>query len=316
MHRTTKHAAIVLSLAVFVPAASWGAERSLDEAMRNLKIPPDWLADVPIHYDTSNPWRKARIHIRQLLAQQKNREAIKLTYDYLVVRKVQEDTHEYPMYMYLGNEHAWAIKVYEDRLKGEAKEHTHESRCLASCYMAFSETDKAIAVLKEALNHLPKPPWRAMNEAGVHDHLGDIYARLGDTKQAEDHYKKAMALYRVAKPKYGRHLLPRRVKKVQSKLDLMYRNALDLGHVRDGRHSGRSLGYSKDISVTVVVQGGRIKDIKVQHQEAIEQSSTQLIPRRIVEQQSLNVDAVTGATVTSQAIVEATYRALQKAGMK
>jgi len=54
-------------------------------------------------------------------------------------------------------------------------------------------------------------------------------------------------------------------------------------------------------------------DISLGHQEKIEQGARKTIPRQIVERQSLDVDAITGATVTVQAIVEAVYRALESA---
>jgi uncharacterized protein with FMN-binding domain len=66
----------------------------------------------------------------------------------------------------------------------------------------------------------------------------------------------------------------------------------------------------------VRVQGGRIVDVQLRHKEKIEQRATTSVPRQIVERQSLDVDAVTAATVTVQAVVEATYRALTRAGAK
>jgi uncharacterized protein with FMN-binding domain len=68
--------------------------------------------------------------------------------------------------------------------------------------------------------------------------------------------------------------------------------------------------------VTVTVRRGRITDITVRHTEKIHQNATKIIPKRIVDSQSLKVDAVTSATVTSQAIVDATLNAIRKAGRK
>ena len=296
--------------------ATYAAEPDLDEAMASLKIPPDWLAGVRTSYDTRQPWKKARLHIRKLLAQGKNREAIKLTYDYLIVRKVNKDTHEYPMYLYLGNEHAWAIKAYEERIKGGHRGVAHDCRGLASCYLAFGESEEAIETLRFGLKHLPDPPWGQMMEAGIHDHLGDIHARMEDQQQAEQHYRKSMALFKAAKPKYGRHQLPRRVAKVQTKIEIMKRTSFDLATVRDGIHRGQSMGYVQPLTCTVIVRGGRITNIRLHHKENIEQGATRIIPKRIVDAQSLDVDGITGATVTTQAIVEATYRALLKGGLK
>jgi uncharacterized protein with FMN-binding domain len=56
--------------------------------------------------------------------------------------------------------------------------------------------------------------------------------------------------------------------------------------------------------------------MQLKHKEKIELNATKIIPRQIIARQSLKVDAVTGATVTSQAIVDGTFDALKKAGLK
>ena len=63
------------------------AASTLDAALRDLKVPPDWLAEVQSTYDTKTPWKDARLHVRKLLADGKYREAVKLTYIYHVVQK-------------------------------------------------------------------------------------------------------------------------------------------------------------------------------------------------------------------------------------
>jgi len=40
------------------------------------------------------------------------------------------------------------------------------------------------------------------------------------------------------------------------------------------------------------------------------------IPEQVIEKQSLDVDTVTGATVTSQAVIGAVFRALSQAGLQ
>lgn len=320
MPRTYCILQVAIAAATIILATSGhGGEESLAEAMKKVeKNPPDWLADVPVNYDTAQPWKKARHHIRKLLGQggKYQREAIKLTYDYLVERKVQEDVHELPMYLYLGGERAWAIKVYEQWLLTQPKGQAHACQDLASCYLSFGETGKALDVLKRALHKLPDPPWRTMAEAKINDQMGDVYAKAGDKANARDHYQTAIRHYGVAKPRYGRHLLPRRIAKTQCKQDLLDKVTLDLSGLRNGVYQGRSLGYTKDLTATVRVKAGRMQDIKLHHKENIEQGATKIIPQRIVEKQSLHVDGVTGATITTQAIIEATYRALQKAGLR
>ena len=85
-----------------VAKADPNSPEALDKALANLKIPPAWLADVRPRYDTSNPWKKARIEIRRLLGQNREaerREAIKLTWLYLQKNDIGNG-HEYPMYLF------------------------------------------------------------------------------------------------------------------------------------------------------------------------------------------------------------------------
>ena len=306
---------LATALLILVAQADAG-EGKLDEAIAKLKAPSEWFADQPVRYDMGEPWQKARQHVRKLLAAYENREAMKISVLYHTQGRGSPDGHEHPMYLFLGGEHVWAAKVYKERLAKRDKTYAWQCGALASLYLRFGDHAQAVEVLEVGLQHLPEPPGRVFTQAGLHDKLGDVYADKGDTQQAAAHYRKAMELFRVAKPKYGRHLLPKRVSKVEAKLDLLGRKALDLAGVRDGVYRGQSLGYGTPLHAIVRIQAGRIADVRLQHKEKIEQRATETVPKQIVEHQSLDVDAVTAATVTVHAIVEATYRALRRAGAK
>jgi len=310
----------VKGLAVWVMAmglAAGAAESKLDEAIKALKIPPDWFAEVKSDYDTKTPWKDARLHVRKLLAEGKNREAIKLTYTYHVVQKNgSADGHEYPMYLFLGGEHAWALKVYAERLAPKPKGATFDYNALAALYARFGEYERATQTLKDALERLPDPPWRINNMAQVKDKLGDIYADMGDAEKARQHYEEAIRLFPTSDQPHGRHLLQRQVDKVRGKLALLNRKSRGATSLKDGIYRGTGLGYVKEINATVSVKGGKIADIKLQHEEKIDLGASDAVPKQIIERQSLDVDAITGATVTVQAVVQAVYEALQKAGMK
>ena len=71
----------------------------LDDLLAKLVIPPPWLQSVQTRYDTSKPWKDARLEIRRLLGlgrTETHREAIKLTWLYLQKGDIG-DGHEYPM---------------------------------------------------------------------------------------------------------------------------------------------------------------------------------------------------------------------------
>ena len=307
--------AAALCLATAAPGRA--AEPKLDEALKTLKVPPEWFAEVKSDYSTQTPWKDARLHIRKLLAEGKNHEAVKLTYIYHVVQKNgSADGHEYPMYLFLGGEHAWAVKVYAERLAPRPKGATFEYNALASLYTRFGEHAKALQTLQDALAHLPDPPWQINGKAAVHDKLGDVYADMGNAEKAREHYEEAIRIFPTSDQPHGRHLLQRHVDKVRGKLDLLNRKSREARGLKDGVFRGTGLGYVKEVNATVTVKGGRITDVKLQHEEKIDMGASTSVPKQIIERQSLEVDAITGATVTVQAIVQAVYEALRQAGMK
>ena len=78
-------------------------------------------------------------------------------------------------------------------------------------------------------------------------------------------------------------------------------------------------GYAGYVHVSVVLDAeGKILDVTVgQHNESegYGEKAIDVIPGLIVERQSLGVDAVSGATYTSEAIIKATAKAITAAGL-
>ncbi|OHB66981.1 MAG: hypothetical protein A2V70_14940 [Planctomycetes bacterium RBG_13_63_9] len=170
----------------------------------------------------------------------------------------------------------------------------------------------SLELLEVALQRLPDPPWRIAQEADIYDCWGDLYAEMGNLAQATQQYQKAIALYPTSDQPYGRHLLHRRAAKVQAKLDLLTVKAIESGALRDGTYTGKSLGYVGDVTVTVTIRAGKITDVRVQHEEKIDQKATTIIPQRIIAAQSLKVDGITGVTVTYDAIIDGALQALRR----
>jgi len=282
------------------------------------EVPPPWIETTTINYDTDKPWKEARQEIRRLLSLNQpdtHRQAMKLTWIYLQKDDIN-DGHEYPMYTFMGGEKLWAVKAANWYInKPDSNAPILSFLYLASIYSQYGEYDRALQTLTLALTKLPEGPTKIMRQADVHDAFGDVLAAKGDLQSAKQNYESAVRLYPTAKPKYGRHLLPRRAKKVQSKLDLLNYRPLKDASLKDGQYREKALGYSGDINLTVIVKGGRVTDIKTSHKEKIDQGACISVPQNIIEKQSLKVDSVSGATVTKDAIVSGTYRALKKAGL-
>jgi fumarate reductase flavoprotein subunit len=72
-----------------------------------------------------------------------------------------------------------------------------------------------------------------------------------------------------------------------------------------------------EMTVTVTVTETEITDIKVDHQETpgVGEPAAQSLPAEIIETQGLGVDGVSGATLTSNAIIEGVTDCLKQAGV-
>ncbi len=88
---------------------------------------------------------------------------------------------------------------------------------------------------------------------------------------------------------------------------------IDITAVPDGTYRGTAPGFIGPITVDVEVAGGEIVGIDIVEQEETSTyfvESYPLIPDRIIEEQSLEIDTQTGATSSANGIVEAVMNAL------
>jgi len=91
----------------------------------------------------------------------------------------------------------------------------------------------------------------------------------------------------------------------------------DVGLYKDGTYEGTSdKGIQPGLMVSVTIQNGKIADVKVveNHEtEGIGSVAIEELPGKIVEAQTTEVEAVSGASFTSAAIKEAVDKALEQA---
>ncbi len=91
---------------------------------------------------------------------------------------------------------------------------------------------------------------------------------------------------------------------------------VDIEEVPDGTYEGSAQGFAGPIVVEVEVSGGKIVRIEVLEQEETATyfvESYPLIPERVIEEQSLEVDTQTGATASAEGILDAVLDALSGA---
>ncbi|KAB7651261.1 flavocytochrome c [Sutterella faecalis] len=86
----------------------------------------------------------------------------------------------------------------------------------------------------------------------------------------------------------------------------------------DGVFRGEAMGHNDLVVVDVTVKGDKITDVKIVKSletPAVSELPKKVIPEMIVENQSLKIDRISGATFSSFAIVGAVKDALTKAGI-
>lgn len=89
------------------------------------------------------------------------------------------------------------------------------------------------------------------------------------------------------------------------------------GKYKAGTYTSSAKGRNGDVEVTVTVTSSKIKSVAVsKHSETpgISDAAIKDIPAAIVKAQTANVDTISGATMTSKAVIEAAKAALAKSG--
>ncbi|HCX79239.1 MAG TPA: hypothetical protein DG577_07490 [Firmicutes bacterium] len=93
---------------------------------------------------------------------------------------------------------------------------------------------------------------------------------------------------------------------------------IDISSLLPGKYTGTARGFSSDITVEVTVAGGKITEITIISQDDTAEVSGPAfaaIIAAIKQEQSLDVDLVSGATYSSEGLVEAVKNALRSEGV-
>jgi uncharacterized protein with FMN-binding domain/predicted Rdx family selenoprotein len=143
------------------------------------------------------------------------------------------------------------------------------------------------------------------------------YLTAGDTCRLAGRHKEALAYYEkvlTAKGTAGREEDAKKDKeRAQASIEaIKVFDALDVTQIPDGTYAASSIAYAGPLHVEVIAKGGGIQSVRVtEHQEKQFYSALSETPKRIIEKQGVRgVDAVTGATMTSEAIINGTAKAL------
>jgi uncharacterized protein with FMN-binding domain len=156
-----------------------------------------------------------------------------------------------------------------------------------------------------------------MAEACVGDYPAVCNLCAGDVCRLAGRYDDALRYYqKVLDSPDGEGDIPRIKNRARANLEaIRLFEKLDLKRIPDGAYRSQSLGYEAPIEVEVAVKGGKIADVRVlKHREKQFYSAISDTTRKILEKQSVRgIDATSSATITSEAIINATAKALSGA---
>ncbi len=247
-----------------------------------------------------------------------------------VVERVQ--LHMARMYFSHLNDFARAAYWFQVAGATNAAEYGESATSLAECYYQLGNKQMAAELLEQITdrNGLVKV-WSTLGEV---DKALAIAGRLlaedsqdsqtlmyaGDACRIAGRYDEAIAYYQKVLdlgPPGNNGRLKKNQGRAQASIDaIRLFEQSDVKKVPDGVYTAASLGYEGQVTVEVTVRAKRIESVRVvKHTEKQFYGALTDTPARIIAKQSVKgVDTTSNATLTSEAIINATAKAL--AGQK
>ena len=306
---------------------------------------PAWLDETPLDYPETldltwpmpapKPWNN-RNNVGQFIWDRVNpnesqwRAGVKLMYHMLdlakgndeLTRRIKESLGS--MYFRFFQDYPRAAYWWRDAMVARS---SHNGVNLAECYFRLGSKRMALNALDAKTIRIDKIKLLGdMGETKDALQMADLFASrakdpqwalltAGDVcRQAED-YKRAIQYYRQAIEATGRnedYEKRAEARARQSIAGIEQFELLDVSKLADGNYVAETIGYEGPIKVRVSVKSGRIESVEVtEHREKQYYSSLRDVPEQIIATQDLKtVDATSGATITAEAIVSATAKAL------
>ncbi|HEY3323566.1 MAG TPA: FMN-binding protein [Planctomycetota bacterium] len=316
--------------------------------------PPDWFAATPLNYPNTldltwakappkSPWTPSKWlgqYIFSVINENpgKWKEGVKLMHHVLEVNKADKEKLQQTMkalaamYQNLLQDHAraafWLRKAEVDATDGWAVD-------LATCYWKLGNKDMAVELLKKIGDDDTRHGgviklWADLGETATALKVAEAKAKDGDgymawlmageacriagrNKEALDYYERVLK-----EPGENKGDIKQSRERAKASIEaLKVYDLLDLKRIPDGTYTSTSYGYAGPITVAVTTKASKITSVKVtQHHEKQYFASLTDTPQRIIDKQSIKgIDTFSSATITSEAIINATAKALSS-GMK
>ena len=338
----------LIALLILVAPGTMAAEKSKAEVQALIKkigsTPPAWFSSTPLRYPKTldfswretpgAPWDPNR-NVGQFIWTTINenegrwKEGVRFLHHFLVVNQknpaLVNKTMKALAVMYHNLHQDWARAAFWWEKAGDTT-----NVDLAHCY--FKLGSKSMAA--EILDAYQLDPTRHCSVARLWSEMGENdkalaialdkatrtpdvgFLAAGDICRAAGRSADALAYYKqVLDTPTGGVDIKQSKERAQANIDAVQLvDTLDIKRVPDGIYRDSSLGYSGLVEVEVKVAEGRIAKVKVtRHTEKQYYSSiTDTCQQIILKQGASDVDATSGATITSEAIVNATLKGLAK----
>lgn len=329
--------------------AAEGELRSAAEIRQMIRqageTPPDWFAATQLNYpptlDLSWPespeggWNN-RKNVGQFLWDVvypnpgRWRSGIKLMHQILESHRGQAELYERDrltlakMYFNLLQDYARAAYWLEQAKPTADKP---PGVMLAECYWRLGSRRMALEQLRGRSLHFDaiklygdmgdiEPALRLTrayaNSSASNDALivaGDALRRAGRLNEAIEYYQQVIDSNKFRNKEYEQRFKSRARDSIAA---IRLFDRADVKQLADGKYRGQSMGYNGPLQVEVIVTDHRIESVKIaSHSEKQFYSALTDTPRQIVDRQGVTqVDATSGATITSNAIVNAAAQAL------
>lgn len=312
------------------------------------ETPPDWFDSTPLDYpptlDLSWPLQppsgewKSHVNMGQYIWSVVNenprhwRSGIKLLHHCVKLHKADRVLLARDMNA-LGSAYFRLMQDYPRAAfwfqKGKPSVATQDGIHLAECYWRLGNPDMAKAMLHERtlnlaaiklLGGMGELPWalrltKAYNRTSAEPQanilVADALRSAGRLDQAKDYYQRVIDSKQYRDKEYEQRFVTRAKESIET---IRLYDLADVTKVADGVYSDSSTGYNGKLTVAVTVAGGRMESVKItDHKEKQFYSALTDTPQQLISNQGvLGIDATSGATITSQAIINATAKALAK----
>jgi uncharacterized protein with FMN-binding domain len=200
---------------------------------------------------------------------------------------------------------------------------------LADCYYKLGNKDMAKAVLEEfqadrsrhcglirlwgEIGEVDTAVKLANERAARNDRPALAFLAAGDVCRHASRWDEAIKFYNdaIAKTDPDQRIKALAKDAIEA---INVREKLDLSKIPDGKYMDSCTGYHGQVEMTITVAGGKITDAKVsKHTEMQYYASLTVVPAQIIEKQGVKgVDTFSSATISSEAIINATAKALAK----